>query len=91
MRRKRPIGGRIKSVPKVLPPLEAGVITHWQVSSVFSEAALNQKFLFPTGDTKNLTWQTLQTEERGFVNVGKYVTRTDFTARSVIGIGCALI
>ena len=66
----------MKSAPKIIPPLGTAVIKRWQVSSGFSEKDLDRKFTLQTDDLNNLTWQTIGSEDLGFINIGKYVIKT---------------
>lgn len=66
----------LKSAPKIIPPLEPGVIKRWQVSTAFSEKDLDLKVLLQSDDIKNLSWQTIGSEELGYINIGKYVIKT---------------
>ena len=66
----------MKSAPKIIPPLEPGVIKNWQVSAGFSEKDLGSRFILQRSVIKNLTWQTIGSEELGFANIGKHVIKT---------------
>src|SRR5579871_113884 len=67
----------IKSIAKIIPPLAAEIIKKWKVSNIFPENTLSGKTLLSNDDTKNLSWAALQSEELGFVNIGKYIIRTE--------------
>jgi hypothetical protein len=66
----------LKTVEKEIPPLKAGVVKKWQVSNGFSEKALADKIAIDKEDEKNLKWQTMEAEELGFINIGKYIAKT---------------
>ncbi|MBS1916721.1 MAG: hypothetical protein JST87_10630 [Bacteroidetes bacterium] len=66
----------IKSIPKTIPPLAAGIIKKWKVSDVFSESALTNKTFLSNNDTKSLAWKEAESEELGFINIGRHSIKT---------------
>lgn len=51
------------------PILPATVITKWQVSNPFDEKVITDKPAISHGDTADLSWQTLTTDERGVADL----------------------
>ncbi len=80
----------LQSAPKMTKPLSAGMVRTWRISNSFSEKSLTDKYLLDNDELQHLTWKTLATEELGFVNIGKYIVKTNeqnsvfakFTTRS---------
>lgn len=52
-------------------PAPAGTIMSWQVSSVFDEKSLENKFRLNDADKQNLTWTTLGCEKTGIANLAR--------------------
>lgn len=71
----------LKSTATPAPPAPAGTITHWQVSSPFSEQRLDAAYQLPPALKNGLKWQTLPAEATGLVNlaVGPQWTKTENT------------
>jgi hypothetical protein len=65
----------IKSVTKTIQSLAAGVIKKWKVSNGFAEDEYVNNMLLKD-DLNGLTWQTMESEDLGFINIGKYVVKT---------------
>ena len=63
--------GQGKLGAKDLPATEAGFITSWQVSSAFEETNLAGVTKLGGKDLKNLTWNYLETEFTGTLNVAR--------------------
>jgi hypothetical protein len=69
----------IKSIRKIIQPPEPGIVKKWQISNGFNEKKLENKLLLNKNDIDNMSWQTIDIEEPGFINIGKYITRTTDT------------
>ena len=67
----------LKTVPKIPQPLAAGIVRQWRISSVFSEKTLAGQVLLKNDEINRLTWQPVVAEDLGFINIGKYVPKTN--------------
>ena len=66
----------MKSPARIMEPLGPGLVKKWQVSDGFNEKHLDNTVLLPSNEIKNLGWQTMEAEDLGFINIGKYVIKT---------------
>lgn len=66
----------LKSTPKKLPAVEAGLVSTWQVSSSFGEETLDKKFTLREADCDELKWQVIEAEELGFINIGEHIAKS---------------
>jgi hypothetical protein len=65
----------IKSVAKTVQPLAEGIIKKWEISNAFPESTLTTKIFLGNDDTKKFTWQQMESEWPGFVNIGKHIIK----------------
>jgi len=61
----------LQSRPAPAPPLPAGTITSWQVSTPFSEKLVNGHHWLGTADTAALQWQELRTDAAGLADISQ--------------------
>jgi hypothetical protein len=66
----------LKNPPKIPVALAAGIVRQWQVSNTFNEKLLAGKMLLNKDELSRLSWQSMATEELGFINIGKYLPKT---------------
>jgi hypothetical protein len=61
----------LKSAPRPAATAPAGTVMSWQVSNVFTEKSLEQKYQLTAADKAALTWQTLACERTGLANLAR--------------------
>ncbi len=77
----------ITSTASPAVPLPTGTITSWQVSSSFPEKSLDQVLQLSETQKKGLSWQTLEVEPTGIVNLAtgpKFTEATNTTFAKLI-------
>jgi hypothetical protein len=67
----------IQSAQKIPKPSESGLVKKWQVSNAFNENRLDNRLILQDNEINNVVWQTIGSEDLGFINIGKHVIRTD--------------
>ena len=68
-------GEDIIGEPKETPELPEGLITSWNVSSVFSEDTVNDTLKLSKDATDELTWTMLDVETNGIANIARTAVR----------------
>jgi len=69
----------IKSAPKSFPVVEEGTITQWQVSNAFGNKQLENQTELSKDFERRLSWQTLESESSGTVNLAQVSEVSDET------------
>ena len=69
----------MKSAPKSFPAAEEGTITQWQVSNAFGSKQLENQTELSKEFRSGLSWQTLESESSGTVNLSQISTVSEET------------